>query len=403
MHEKPVTRRAAMLGLGGLALSGTAAAQDLPDWMITPGLGDAPYGQPAPAEAHVVRHLSPTSPGFEIWKTPLEQLQGTLTPNGLHFAVHHSGIPDIDAERHELVVHGQVGRALRFGVGQLLRYPMVSRQIALECAGNSAVNALSPWARDLTLGEISGEVSAAEWTGVPLRLLLDEAGIDPEATWAVAEGADAGNHARSLPVSKLHEDALVALFQNGERLRPSQGWPMWLILPGWEGNAQIKWLHRIELVDAPVWTKDESGLYADPLADGGLRALSFVMEVKSAITLPSGKMRLEGPGYHEISGLAWSGRGRIERVEVTTDGGETWNEARLHGPRLPMAMHRFSLPWVWNGRSTLLASRATDEAGRIQPTRAVWHQTFAGHSFNHYNAIQAWRVARNGEVSNAYL
>jgi sulfane dehydrogenase subunit SoxC len=403
IHENTLNRRAALLALGGLALARPGLAQDLPDWMTTPGDGDTPYGQPATDEAGVVRALAPESPGFEIWHTPLEQLHGTLTPNGLHFAVHHAGIPDIDPARHALLLHGRVGRPLRFSLERLLRYPMVSRQIALECAGNSGVNAVSPWARDLTLGAISGQVSGAEWTGVPLRLLLDEAGVDPDAGWAVAEGADAGNHARSLPVVKLRDDAMVALFQNGERLRPSQGWPMRLILPGWEGNTQIKWLHRIELVDAPVWTKDESGLYADPLADGGLRAMSFVMEVKSAITRPSGRMVLDGPGFHEITGLAWSGRGRIERVDVSTDGGLSWTEARLHGPRLPMAMHRFSVPWVWDGRPAVLASRATDEAGQVQPTRAAWHARFASHAFNHYNAIQAWQVARNGAVSNAYL
>lgn len=403
MHDIILTRRAALLGMGSVALAQPLAAQEVPDWMTLPGGGDSPYGQPAPNEADVVRLLAPDSPGFEIWHTPLERLHGTITPNGLHFAVHHSGIPEIDPARHNLILHGKVGRPLRFSLEALMRYPMVSRQIALECAGNSAVNAVSPWARDLMLGGISGQVSATEWTGVPLRLLLDEAGVDPDATWAVVEGADAANHARSLPVQKLRDDALVALFQNGERLRPSQGWPMRLIAPGWEGNTQVKWLHRIELVDGPVWTKDESGLYADPLSDGRLRTMSFTMEVKSAITRPSGRMTLEGPGFHEISGLAWSGRGRIDRVEVTTDGGETWVEARLHGPRLPMGMHRFSLPWTWDGRPAVVASRATDETGAVQPSRDDWRARFASHAFNHYNAIQAWAVARSGAVSNVYL
>lgn len=378
----------------------------LPPWMKTLGGADAPYGAPSSREQVVVRMMkqdAPENAGMSIWHTPLETQRGIITPSGLHFAVHHNGIPDIDPQQHQLMIHGMVNRPLRFDLERLLRYPMVSRIHFLECAGNTAANAVSPWARDESCTELFGQVSGAEWTGVPLSYLLREAGIKPGAAWVIAEGADGGSHTRSLPLIKLMDDAIVALYQNGERLRPSQGYPMRLFVPGWEGNANVKWLHRLEVTAQPAHTKDESSLYTEILANGDIERFTFHMDVKSVITHPSGKQMLpEAKGFYEISGLAWSGFGRIRKVEVSADGGKTWAVAHLDGPVHDKSLTRFSIPWHWDGKPAVLLSRATDEHGRMQPTRKQWKRRYAGHSFNHYNAIQAWTVSRNGKVENSY-
>ncbi len=341
--------------------------------------------------------------GFSVWRTPLQHQRGIITPGGLHFAVHHNGIPDIDPARHQLMLHGLVDRPLRLDWERLQRYPMVSKVHFLECAGNSAANALSPFAMDLPLGHLAGEVSCSEWTGIPLSLLMDEARPQPSAQWVIAEGADAGSHARSLPLQALRQHGMLALYQNGERLRPSQGYPMRLFVPGWEGNANVKWLHRLEFSDIPAHTKDESGLYTQVLSDGRIQRFALTMEVKSVITRPSGQQTLPSPrGHYEIEGLAWSGRGRIAHVEVSVDGGRSWTAATLHGPVLDRSFTRFTLPWQWQGQKAVLMSRATDEQGHTQPTRSTWKGRYAAHSFNHYNAIQAWAVDRDGRVENCY-
>ena len=396
---------AAASPLGALALSGPgdrSIGASLPEAMRTPGGGDAPYGQPAVFERDVVRSESRAA-GFSVWRSPLQLQRGTLTPNGLHFATHHNGVPTIAPEKHTLMIHGLVERPLQFDLERLMRYPMVSAIHFLECAGNSAANALSPTARDSTLGELAGEVSCAEWTGIPLSLLLNETGLRPGAQWVVVEGADGGSHSRSLPLSALLKDGMLALYQNGERLRPSQGYPMRLFMPGWEGNVSVKWLHRLEVVDTPAYTKDESGLYTQVLKNGQIERFAFPMEVKSVITHPSGQQTLPGVhGFYEIGGLAWSGRGRITKVEVSTDGGASWAVAQLHGPVLDRAFTRFTLPWQWRGQKAVLMSRATDETGQVQPSRKVWKSRYASHSFHHYNAIQAWQVGRDGRVENTY-
>lgn len=393
------------LAVGGAGAATRASAQlaaHLPDAMTQPGGADVPYGMPSPHEAQIQRTVSSVA-GFPVWRTPLQHQRGTITANSLHFAVHHNGVPNIESELHGLRVHGLVHKPLRFDLERLLRYPMVSRVHFLECAGNSAANALSPTAVDETLGEIAGEVSCSEWTGVPLAYLLHEAGLKDSAQWVVAEGADAGSHSRSLPLKALLQDAMVALFQNGERLRPSQGYPMRLFMPGWEGNVNVKWLHRLEVTDSPAYTKDESGLYTQVLADGRIERFAFHMDVKSVITHPSGRQTLpEHHGFYEMGGLAWSGRGRIVRVDVSVDGGRSWTVAQLHGPAPDRAFTRFTLPWRWTGRKTVLMSRATDEHGGIQPMRREWKRRYAMHSFNHYNAVQAWLVQADGRVENVY-
>lgn len=397
------------LGLlaGAAAPTGAATlAEGRLPWMRSFGGADEPYAAPSRHGPALLRSLAPEAAegaGPIAWHTPIAAQRGIVTASGLHFAVHHNGLPDIDPQQHRLVLHGMVERPLRFDMDSLARYPNRSRVLFLECSGNSAANALSPTAMDLDAQALSGQVSCGEWSGVPLALLLREAGVRPGAAWAIAEGADGGSHQRSIPLAKLMDDALLATHLNGEPLRPSQGFPLRLLLPGWEGNASVKWLHRLELTDRPAYTKDESGLYSEPLADGRLERFSFPMEVKSLITQPSGRMQLPAPGFVEIAGLAWSGRGRIARVEVSVDGGLGWADAVLHGPVLPQAFTRFTLPWRWTGRQAMLLSRATDDSGRVQPTRQAWKQRYAAHAFNHYNAIQAWRLGSDGRVGNVYL
>jgi sulfane dehydrogenase subunit SoxC len=401
------------LSVGGAALAGRVAAGDaepigarMPDAMKTLGGVDVAYGQPSPHELAVQRlpyGSAPQTAGFAIWRSPLQHQRGIITPSGLHFTVHHNGLPEIAPERHQLMIHGLVERPLRFDLERLMRYPMVSRIHFMECAGNSAANALSPTPLDQTLGDLAGEVSCSEWTGVPLSYLLNEAGLKDSAKWVVVEGADGGSHSRSLPLSNLLKDGMIALYQNGERLRPSQGYPMRLFMPGWEGNVNVKWVHRLEVVDAPAYTKDESGMYTQILSDGQIERFAFHMDVKSLITHPSGLQRLpETKGFYEIAGLAWSGHGRISRVDVSVDGGTTWAAAQLHGPVLDRAFTRFTMPWQWNGKKATLMSRATDERGRTQPLRSEWKRKYAMHSFHHYNAIQVWRIGSDGQVENSY-
>ncbi|OGB25311.1 MAG: sulfite dehydrogenase [Burkholderiales bacterium RIFCSPLOWO2_02_FULL_57_36] len=378
----------------------------LPAWMKTAGGADVAYGMPSPHEKLVVRKAkedAPQNAGFAVWHTPIETQRGIVTPSGLHFSVHHNGIPDIDPQRHQLIIHGLVERPLRFDMERLLRYPMISNIQFLECSGNTAANAMSPFARDDSCQDLFGQVSCAEWTGIPLSTLLREAGVKSSAKWVIAEGADGGSHTRSLPLSKLMDDAIIAIYQNGERLRASQGYPMRLFVPGWEGNVNVKWLHRLEVTDGPAHTKDESGLYSEVLSNGDIERFTFHMDVKSVITHPSGNQVLpEAKGFYEISGLAWSGYGKIRKVEVSADNGKTWAGARLHGPVLDKALTRFSIPWRWDGSSTTLLSRATDEHGRTQLNRNQWKRKYAMHSFNHYNAVQAWKINRNGKVENTY-
>ena len=381
--------------------------KDFPQWMTTPGTNDKPYGQPSMHESHIERTATPTTPEtsiFSIWHSPIEQQKGIITPSGLHFSVHHNGIPEIDPEKHQLKLHGLVDKPLTFDLETLNRYPMVSSIHFLECAGNTAGNAVSPTAEDKDCQELFGQISGSEWSGVPLKYLLREAGVKDSAEWVIAEGADGGSHARSIPLAKLMDDAFVALYQNGERIRPSQGYPMRLFVPGFEGNTNVKWLHRLEVSDQPAYTKDESGLYSDILANDKLQRFSLHMDVKSVITRPSGKQQLpERKGFYEISGLAWSGYGKIQQVEVSADGGKTWAVATLDGPALTKSLTRFHIPWHWDGTPATLLSRATDELGRTQPTRSQWREKYASYSFNHYNAIQAWHVASDGVVRNDYV
>jgi sulfane dehydrogenase subunit SoxC len=326
--------------------------------------------------------------------TPLQELHGTLTPADLHFERHHAGIPEIDPHRHELLIHGLVDRPLKFALKDLLRFPALTRVCFLECSGNLQIMA----GEETTPQVLCGLTSQSEWTGVALSTLLREAGVKPTAKWLLAEGSDAALMSRSIPIEKALDDAIVAYAQNGEALRPAQGYPIRLLLPGWEGNTNVKWLRRIEASDRPFMTREETSKYTEPIRGGHVRAFSFTMDARSVITTPTFPTRLER-GWHEIRGLAWSGRGRIARVEVSVDGGRRWQDATLAGPVLPKAHTRFSLPWKWLGGPAEITSRATDETGYVQPTRrALIDARGPGSLPYHLNSILSWIIERDGRV-----
>lgn len=359
-----------------------------------------PYGVPSPFEAGVVRRARsrPRISTAASSTTPLQDLHGVITPNGLHFERHHAGVPAIDPDQHRLMVHGLVARPLILTMDDLVRLPSESQTCFIECSGNSSFGAQPPTA---TAQDIHGLISCCEWTGVRLGVVLAEAGLRPEAAWVLAEGADAAGMTRSIPIAKALDDALLAYAQNGERLRPEQGYPLRVVLPGYEGNMSVKWLRRLKVGDRPFETREETSKYTDLMPDGRARQFTFVMEAKSVITKPSGGQRLREPGLHEISGLAWSGRGRIRRVDVSTDGGATWLEARLQEPVLTKCLTRFRAPWTWTGGPALLQSRATDETGYVQPTRDMLIGVRGLNSGYHDNAVQSWRVEPDGTVLNA--
>jgi sulfane dehydrogenase subunit SoxC len=406
-----LSRRHLLQGaLAGAAMGAAlrpAAAEPLADapWMRVPGAGFAGYGQPSRFESKVVRFIPPppnlATAGVGPARTPLHLLEGIITPSGLHFERSHSGIPDIDPDAHRLLIHGLVQRPLVFTLDALHRYPMESRIAFIECAGNSQA-LYAPNAAPLNVTAIHGVFSCAEWTGVRLSTLLDEAGIDTSARWIVAEGGDAASMSRSIPLAKALDDVLVCLYQNGERVRPSNGYPVRLLVPGWEGTLNVKWLRRIKLTAEPVMAKDETSRYTMLLKDDKAWQFVFPMEVKSLITRPSPGIALRGPGFYEISGLAWSGNGRIRQVDVSADGGKSWASAALQGPVLPQAPVRFRTPWQWDGGPAILQSRATDDAGMVQPTRATLIAERGTRATFHYNAIQSWRIDQKGEVSNVY-
>jgi len=390
---------------GGIALTDAASADTLTvePWMKVPGSPFIGYGQPSRFEDKVVRVAAnpPNAPGTGAARTPLHRLNGTITPNGLHFERSHSGIPDIDPDAHRLLIHGLVKRPLVFTLETLSRYPMESRIAFIECGGNG----LQLYQKDpapVNVQALHGLVSCAEWTGVKLSTLLDESGIDATAKWILAEGADAAGMSRSVPLAKAMDDALIALYQNGERIRPSNGYPMRLLLPGYEGNMQVKWLRRIKVTEGPTMTKDETSKYTMLLPEGKSFQFVFPMEAKSVITQPSPGLTMKGPALYEVSGLAWSGYGKIAKVEVSADAGKTWAPAALQQPVLPMALTRFRMAWRWDGGPTILQSRATDETGFVQPTRAELIANRGTKAFYHFNGVTSWGIAENGEVKHVY-
>ena len=376
IHRRALLGRGVLIaGAMGSGFSNSltgAAAEPLPvdAWSLEIGAAIPPYERPAKYEKNVVRTLTnpKNEPRTSQARTPHHLLNGTITPNGLHFVVSRTGFPDIDPDKHRLAIHGLVKQPLVFTLDALARYPMVSRINFVECGGNSA----PLYNKDpvqANVQAIHGLVSCSEWTGVRMSTLLEETGIDPKAKWLLAEGADGPSMNRSIPIAKALDDVMIALYQNGERIAPSNGYPMRLLVPGYEGNMNVKWLHRIKLVEAPVMAINETMQYTYRVAGPKIWQFFFPMEVKSFVTHPSPGLMLKEPGYYEISGLAYSGNGRIAKVMVSADGGSSWGEAALDAPVLSKALTRFRMPWRWDGQPVILQSRAWDEAGNMQPTR----------------------------------
>ncbi len=403
-EEDAIDRRAWLAGAvssitttaAGLIAPSLLPAEELAalDPTRVPGHAPSPYGARAPKES--AQRLTTATHSL----TPHQALHGIITPSALHFERHHNGVPTVDPDRHRLLIHGLVERPLMFSMNDLMRFPSVTRTLFIECSGNSGKEWKGPTGK--TVQDTHGLMSTSEWTGVPLATVLAEAGIKSEAAWVLAEGSDAAALTRSLPLAEVLKDALLCYGQNGEALRPEQGYPLRLVIPGWEGNTCIKWLRRLKLGTAPFMTREETSRYTDLMPDGTARQFTFVMEAKSVMTSPSGGQRIE-PGFVEIRGLAWSGRGSVKAVEVSTDGGRTWQQAQLQEPVLPHCHTRFRLGWRWNGEETILQSRCADETGYIQPTRAALVAARGVHSSYHYNAIQSWKVDREGQVSNVQV
>jgi sulfane dehydrogenase subunit SoxC len=384
-----LSRRALLASAAGVAALGVSPAAQTPDPTKVRGKPPRALGGRATAEKtqRLVR-------GGNSSGTPHQDLVGIITPSDLHFERHHGGVPEIDPATYQLLVHGMVERPMIFTLADLKRFPSVSRLAFLECSGNFGRTAPP----ETTPGQLAGLTSNSEWTGVALSTLLREVGVLPKATWFLAEGSDAAVLTRSVPVSKGMDDALLAYGQNGEALRPEQGYPARLFLPGWEGNASVKWIRRIELSDRPFMTREETSKYTEPFANDTARMFSFVMDARSLITSPAYPLTV-ARGWVEINGLAWSGNGKIARVDVSTDGGRSWTPARLQEPVLAKSHTRFRHLWNWTGGEAVLMSRAVDETGYMQPTRAeLLKQRGPATTGYHLNPVTGWIVRADGTV-----
>ena len=384
-----------------------AVARDVPpDSSKVQGyaIDDESYGSRSQFETEVRSRFKTITQQSSWTMTPLDRSCGIITPSGLHFERSHAGTAVVDPGKHFLYVHGMVKDPKKFSMRDIRRFPSASRIMFIECSGNG----LTEWSKPTmkTVQMTHGLTSTSDWTGVPLATILRECGVSGSAKWLLAEGGDAAAMTRSIPIEKAMKDCFLAYGQNGEAIRPEQGYPLRLIVPGYEGNMSIKWLRRIEVSDTPFMTREETSKYTDLRPDGKAVQFSFEMEAKSVITYPSGEMMLDEPGFHEITGLAWAGRGAVKRVEVSVDGGKSWRDAALNGPILPICHTRFRFPWQWDGKEAILQSRCVDETGYVQPTlgQVVALRGLNGPigSIYHLNAIQSWLVASDGKVVNVH-
>lgn len=410
-------KKASALAAGG-AVAGLSAAKGLaqnpdnlppniPSWtkQLGSGVVTTEYGLPSEYESGMIRRYVPWLTGSReesVSFTPITDLQGIITPNGVCFERHHAGITQIVPSDHRLMIHGLVERPLLLSMDDIVRLPSRSQINFLECAANGGME----WrGAQMERAQFShGMIMNCEWTGVPLSVLLDEAGVKADGKWILVEGADAAGLTRTIPIEKADE-CLVAWAQNGEMLRPEQGYPIRICIPGFEGNMWIKWLRRIEVGDMPWQHREETSKYTDLMPDGKAKFFTWVMDAKSVITTPAPENPLEGgPGFREIRGFAWSGRGKIKAVDVSTDGGISWQTARLDPQQVfDKSMTRFTLPWRWDGSPAYLMSRAIDETGFVQPTIAQLREARGTNSIYHNNAIQTWEIKENGEVFNVQL
>ena len=440
MNPKQSTRRkflrdgAALAGLAAGALTArTASAQDYEST-----INQIPKGTPGPTEGQQFDAVYGVRSRYETagrlgglgayWTgpegkvirpylgslTPLQDSAGIITPAALHYYISHGFVPpDIDPQQHRLLIHGMVDRPVIFTMDDMHRLPSVTRTHFVECVANTGRTVrILP---NQTVQKTHGLTSCSIWTGVKLSRILDMVGVQKGGGWIVAEGAEGQMHSKSIPIEKAMDDCLVAYAQNGEAVRPEQGYPLRLITPGWEGVSNVKWLRRIKVVDEPYAQERETDQYqvfmeAGKYADGKARWFNYELGPKSVITRPSGGQQLKSQGFHEITGLAWSGAGAIRRVEVSTDNGQTWKDAELQAPVLPKAHSRFVFEWNWNGEETVIMSRSTDDRGQIQPTIAaigkIWDVNvdyFKNYNVMHTNAIQPWKIKADGRIYSAML
>jgi sulfane dehydrogenase subunit SoxC len=402
-------RQSLALG-GGLAAASAHAADpilELPEHSRTLGAPVAArgYGMPSKYESNVQRRESPGLTRTSISSiafAPLQSLFGIITPSGLHFERHHAGWHDIDPAHHRLMLHGLVRRPKVYTVDELMRFPSVSRIHFIECGANTGME----WGTVAvpTVQYTHGMLSCSEFTGVLLSTLLDDVGFDAtQAKFILAEGADGAALTRSVPIEMALDDVMLVYGQNGEMLRPENGYPLRLLVPGVQGVSSVKWLRRLEVGHEPWNTREEALHYIDLMPDGVHRQYTWINECKSVITSPSGGQVLLDKGYYEITGLAWSGRGRIARVDVSVDGGRNWQAARLQEPVLTKCLTRFRHDWVWDGSSTIVQSRAVDETGYVQPQIRALRAVRGTRAIYHNNAIQSWKIAQSGEVSNVQV
>ena len=390
------------------AVQGDPAILELPSWSTTLGMPVAanPYGLPSRYERALQRRESPGLTrvgGSSVSFTPLQGLFGIITPSGLHFERHHQGWHEVDPARHRLMINGLVKTQAVFTMDDIMRLPSVSRIHFIECGANTGMewgNVAVP-----TVQYSHGMLSCSEFTGVPLKEILDMCGADyKKGRYVLAEGADGSSMTRTIPMELIESgEVLVAYGMNGEMLRPENGYPLRLVVPGVQGVSWVKWLRRIEVGDQPWASKDEAVHYIDLMPDGQHRQYSSIQECKSVITTPSGGQLLLDKGFYNISGLAWSGRGKVTRVDVSTDGGINWRQARLETPVLSKASTRFNIDWVWDGKPAILQSRAVDDSGYVQPGSGQLRAARGTRSIYHNNAIQSWKVVESGEVSNVQV
>jgi len=376
-------------------------------WQTTLGqpVAATPYGMPSKYEANLQRRESPgltRVSAASVAFTPLQGLFGMITPSGLHFERHHQGWYDVDPAQHRLMINGLVKKDMVFTMEDLMRLPSVSRIHFIECGANTGMewgNVAVP-----TVQYTHGMISCCEFTGIPLSLLLDMVGADfTKGKYVLAEGGDGSGMTRTIPMELARDDVIVAWAMNGEMLRPENGYPLRLVVPGVQGVSSVKWLRRLEVGDMPYGAKDEAIHYVDLMPDGMHRQYTTIQECKSVITTPSGGQQLLTTGFYNISGIAWSGRGKIKRVDVSVDGGRNWREARMESPILSKALTRFNINWVWDGKPAILQSRAIDETGYVQPPIRMLREVRGTRSIYHNNAIQSWKVDTNGEVSNVQV
>ena len=368
------------------------------------------YGKPSKYESNVQRRQSPgltQTNQASVSFAPLQSLFGIVTPSGLHFERHHQGWWDVDPSQHRLMLNGSDPSLMKtpkvFTMDEIMRMPSVSRFHFIECGANTGMewgNVAVP-----TVQYSHGMISCSEFTGVPLKLLLDQCGVDyKKGRFVLAEGADGSSMTRTIPMELIESgEVFVAYGQNGEMLRPENGYPLRLVVPGVQGVSWVKYLRRIEVGDQPYAAKDEAIHYIDLMPSGLHRQYTSTQECKSVVTTPSGGQVLLDKGFYNISGLAWSGRGRITKVDVSVDGGRNWRSARLEGPVMRKCLTRFNIDWVWDGKPAIVQSRATDESGYVQPTYRDLRKVRGSRSIYHNNAIQSWLVQESGEVKNVQL